>query len=208
MIWVLIPLLCLILPGVVPVRVGGSYYNKALRLWLGVGYVKWTVYPRKTKGKTAKKGSWKQSLKHSLEKKLTIPNLNLLKLVQALIPVAMEGAEEGRKRLLTERLYLTLVVGCQDPADAALYFGQANALLGTLWQPMTEFLNIKDGHAHVEVDFEREQMELNGEVVFSMTIYQILGLWLWFTRRMIPVLRQVQKERKAVKSYGKATSTQ
>ena len=208
MIWLLIPLFCVILPGFIPIRVGGSYYHQSLCLWLGVGHIKWTIYPWKTKGKTAKKGNWKQSLKHSLEKKLTIPNLNLLKLVQALIPVAMEGAEETRKRLLTERLYLTLVVGCQDPADAALYFGQANALLGTLWQPMTEFLNIKDGHAHVEVDFEREQMELNGEVVFSMTIYQILGLWLWFTRRMIPMLRQVQKERKAVKSYGKATSTQ
>lgn len=54
----------------------------------------------------------------------------LLELGRRLFPLLLEAAGQFRRKLQIDELRLRLVAGAPDPADAALRYGQANALLG------------------------------------------------------------------------------
>ncbi|MFR6184543.1 MAG: hypothetical protein ACLUJG_02520 [Lawsonibacter sp.] len=81
-----------------------------------------------------------------------------------------------------------------DPADAALRYGQANALLGAIWQPVTRVFHVKDGWARVEVDFERTEPALYGRVSLSLTVGELAALGLSFGVKALSVLLAVRRE--------------
>ena len=56
----------------------------------------------------------------------------------------MEAAGCFRRRLRGDQLELKLTIGAADPGDAAIRYGQANALLGSIWQPLTEAFHVED----------------------------------------------------------------
>ena len=91
-------------------------------------------------------------------------------------------------------LRLRLVAGAPDPADAALRYGQANALLGAIWQPVTRVFHVKDGWARVEVDFERTEPALYGRVSLSLTVGELAALGLSFGVKALSVLLAVRRE--------------
>ena len=84
--------------------------------------------------------------------------------------------------------------GPPDPADAALRYGQANALLGAIWQPVTRVFHVKDGWARVEVDFERTEPALYGRVSLSLTVGELAALGLSFGVKALSVLLAVRRE--------------
>lgn len=81
-----------------------------------------------------------------------------------------------------------------DPADAALRYGQANALLGAIWQPVTRVFHVKDGWARVEVDFDRTEPALYGRVSLSLTVGELAALGLSFGVKALSVLLAVRRE--------------
>ena len=91
-------------------------------------------------------------------------------------------------------LRLRLVAGAPDPADAALRYGQANALLGAIWQPVTRVFHVKDGWARVEVDFDRTEPALYGRVSLSLTVGELAALGLSFGVKALSVLLAVRRE--------------
>ena len=72
-----------------------------------------------------------------------------------------------------------------DPGDAAIRYGQANALLGSIWQPLTEAFHVEEGRARVEVDFTAAAPVLTGQVSLSLKLYQLLWLGLHFGLRAL-----------------------
>ena len=109
-------------------------------------------------------------------------------------PLLLEAAGQFRRKLQIDELRLRLVAGAPDPADAALRYGQANALLGAIWQPVTRVFHVKDGWARVEVDFDRTEPALYGRVSLSLTVGELAALGLSFGVKALSVLLAVRRE--------------
>ena len=95
------------------------------------------------------------------------------------------GAVGEYGRLRVDQLELKLTIGAADPGDAAIRYGQANALLGSIWQPLTEAFHVEEGRARVEVDFTAAAPVLTGQVSLSLKLYQLLWLGLHFGLRAL-----------------------
>ena len=112
----------------------------------------------------------------------------LLHLALDLIPPVLDTLKQFRRKLQVDKLDMELVVCTPDPADTAVRYGQANALLGSLWQPLTQTLHVKDGRAHVGVDFEGSKSTLYLLATLSLTLAQVLGLGLVFGIKALGIL--------------------
>ena len=120
--------------------------------------------------------------------------------MKELLPLALEAAGCFRRRLRVDQLELKLTIGAADPGDAAIRYGQANALLGSIWQPLTEAFHVEEGRARVEVDFTAAALVLTGQVSLSLKLYQLLWLGLHFGLRALSTYvnhrnRHKQRER-------------
>ena len=51
-----------------------------------------------------------------------------------------------------------------------MLYGQANAVLGALWYPLTKAFHVKDGTARVKLDFDVPGMTVYGTAALSIKI--------------------------------------
>ena len=192
----------LILIGEIRVGVGVEYDQAGLQIKARVGAFHLKVYPRptktdepvKTKAKQGKKAKKQKPVKPLAEKVG-----GALDYVNAFVPLAVDAAGSFYKKLVMDELELLLTVGGSDPADTAMRYGQANAALAALWQPLTEGFHVKDGHAGVRVDFQAQSMTICARAALSLKIGQILWLGIYFGIKALAHFIAVRKLQKAKK---------
>ena len=183
----------LLLIGCIRLGVQVEYCEQGLFVRVRVGRFYILVFPVK-KGKEKPKKPKPEAKKAPAAKR---KKGGVLQLALDFIPLVLDTVKRFFRKLRVDKLDMELVVGTSDPADAAIRYGQANALLGSLWQPMSEVFHVKDGHAHVGVDFEAKESALYLLAIQSLTIAQILGLVLVFgIRAMVIFLRARAKQTK------------
>jgi len=203
---VLIVLLILVLLGQIRIGAQVEYCEDGLFVRMRAGAVLIPVFPvkkKKTKGKRTKQAKPpRQKQKKG----------GMLKTVLDLLPLVLETAGKFRRKLRVDQLEMNLIICEPDPAEAAIRYGQANALLGTLWQPVTQAFHVKDGHSHVGVDFEGETPVIYILASLSLTVAQILGLIFVFAVKGLGVLvrnrskRDMRTNQKEVVSHGEQAS--
>lgn len=198
MMWAVLAavLAALFLLGGLRVGLRGEYTPETAGAWLRIGPAELRLFPRPA-GKKLDRPKEVQQDRPSGGKQSRPPFLSrrgLLKLGRRLFPLLLEAAGQFRRKLQVDELRLRLVAGASDPADAALRYGQANALLGGIWQPVTRAFHVKDGRARVEVDFDRTEPALYGRVSLSLTVGQLAILGLGFGLRALRVLLAVRRE--------------
>ena len=187
-------LLALFLLGQLRIGVRGAYTADGLTAGAQIGSVRIQLYPLK-KGKKPhkqKKAPKPQKGRMGPEKKSGGGAKPLLKL----LPLALEAAEQFRRKLQVDVLYLEVTAGAPDPADAAMIYGRTNAALGAAWQPLNAAFHIKDGRAVVRVAFDREQTTVYGTLAMSIKLGQALWLVLYFGGRVLLGLLRARKEEK------------
>ena len=182
----------------------GEYTRQGAGVWLRVGPGKWKLYPWKESGGKKPQKPEKESPKspeqvqEEQEPKPPVLSPNgMFQLARRLLPVALEGANAFRRRLRVDVLRLEILVGAPDPAETAERYGQVNALLGAVWEPVTQAFHVQDGRVHVGVDFDRQEPALYGKVSLSLTASQLLWLGLQYGPRMLGIFLQVRKQDKA-----------
>lgn len=178
--WALIVLLVLVLIGRIRIGAQVEYCADGLFVRVRAGAFLIPVFP-----------AGKKSEKEKAAKKTKAPKKKkggLLKLALDFIPLLLDTLKRFGKRLRVDKLDMELTFGATDPADAAVRYGQANAVLGSLWQPMTQTLHIVDGHAHVGVDFEETESSLYVLASLSLTIAQTLVLAVVFGWKGLTIL--------------------
>lgn len=198
MMWAVLAavLAALFLLGGLRVGLRGEYTPETAGAWLRIGPTELRLFPRPA-GKKLDRLKEVQQDRPSGGKQSRPPFLSrrgLLELGRRLFPLLLEAAGQFRRKLQVDELRLCLVAGASDPADAALRYGQANALLGGIWQPVTRAFHVKDGRARVEVDFNRTEPALYGRVSLSLTVGQLAILGLGFGLRALHVLLAVRRE--------------
>ncbi len=150
--------------------------------------------PGKPAGEKPKKAAEEKPGKPVLEKVG-----GALDYAMALLPIALDaGAQFGRK-LQIDVLRLELTAGAEDPADAAIRYGQAVAALGAFWTPLTHAFRVKDGEARALVDFGSSSMTLYGAAALSLKIGQIVRLGLWAGWRALWAFLGVRREHRREK---------
>lgn len=130
--------------------------------------VKETLKLERKKSKGSQGGKTSHQDKKSAEELIT--------LAKAFLPFFFTVFQRLGQYKKIDRLELDLVIGSPDPVEATILYGKAHALLGTLWLPLDCALNIQQGRARVQLDFEAMQPQLYGVMAFSITIGQIVRL--------------------------------
>ena len=174
----------------------GEYTPETAGAWLRIGPAEVRIFPRPA-GKRPDRPKETGQDRPSGKKKprpTFLSRRGLLELGRRLFPLLLEAAGQFRRKLQIDELRLRLVAGAPDPADAALRYGQANALLGAIWQPVTRVFHVKAGWARVEADFERTEPALYGRVSLSLTVGELAALGLSFGVKALSVLLAVRRE--------------
>lgn len=183
----LIVLLVLFLLGRIRIGAQVEYCEQGLFVRIRVGAVLIPVFPLKAKKEKKKKPKPVKMAEQAAPEPKGKKG-GLLKLAVKFIPLVLDTVKKFRRRLRVDRLDMNLVVSAPDPADAAMRYGQANALMGCLWQPITQAFHVKDGHARVAVDFDAQTPTIYILVSLSLTIAQTLGLALVFGAKALGIL--------------------
>lgn len=113
-------------------------------------------------------------------------------------------AAQFRRKLRVDTLVLELQVGADDPGEAALRYGQANALVGAAWGALEESFQIRDGRASVRADLAGGGTRLRGEVALSLKLGQALWLGIHFGWKGLRQVLHVKKRREQIQKQGKA----
>ena len=190
----------LLLIGCIRVGVQVEYCEQGFFLRVRAGRFYFLVFPvSKDKRKPKKTKPAAEQTPAAKEKKG-----GLLQLALKFIPPVLDTLKRFFRKLRVDKLEMQLVVCAADPADAAIRYGQANALLGSLWQPMVDTFRVKDGHANVGVDFVSTRSTLYLLATLSLTIAQVLGLALVFGVRALGILLGERRNKTTQTQQGKA----
>lgn len=161
------------------VRVGGraEFNAGGFFLWIKLGRFHIKLLPAKPREKKPEKPQKprkkKEPRKPKKEKEpATLPEKvgGALEYAQTLLPVVLEAARGMWRGLRVDVLELELTAGGSDPADTAMLYGQANAVLGALWYPLTKAFHVKDGNVRVKLDFDAPGMTVYGTAALSIKI--------------------------------------
>lgn len=189
----------LFLLGYIPLGGGGTYDSGGATLWLRLGPVRVTLLPRKQKTQKQRKEKSPQKPERPQKAKPEKQKPTLggsLAYAKILLPTVLECARRVWGAIYLNTLYLELQVGAEDPGEAAMAYGRANAVLGALWTPLVRAFRVKDGHARVDLDFDRKEPALYARAELSIRLGQALWLGLFFGLKVLNQILQVKNEKK------------
>lgn len=187
---VLVILAVLVLIGCIPVGVDAAYGEGGVLLSAKIGFFRLRILPAKPqKPKKPKKPKQQKPAASSVpsaapdapaepaaKKKLALPGgLNgILRLVK----LALSTLGDLRRKLRVEELTLHVTFAGDDPADAALHYGQAWAAVGALMPALDRLFVIKKRDICPILDYNREQMSIDAHLILTLTIGRALALGL------------------------------
>lgn len=185
--------------GQIPLAVGGSYSNATPTAWVKIFFVQIALLPQKEK-KNKKTKPKKAKEPTDEKKKMSVPEI--LALVLDLIPVLQRALGRFYGKLRMDQFLLQVILpGEDDPAGSAIRYGQINATLVAIWEPLVEMLHIQDGHVGVHVDFTADKMELEAKGILSIRLGQLLAIAVTLAVHALYIFlrhRRQNKLRKAV----------
>ena len=189
----------LFLLGCIPLSGGGEYRSAGASLWLRLGPVRITLLPRKqkTQKQRKKRSSQKPEQPQKAKPERQKPTLGgSLAYAKVLLPTVLECARRVWGAIYLNTLYLELQAGAEDPGEAAMAYGRANAALGAFWTPLVRAFHVRDGHARVNLDFDRTEPALYARAELSIRLGQALWLGLYFGLKALRALLRVKNEKK------------
>lgn len=204
----------LIFMAILLLRVGvtAEYSGEGMSLWAKIGLWNVRLFPSKKKKEKRTKEK-KIEEEKTPEKKKAVPEeeekATLLQsmggpisVFRSFLPLILDASRAFFRKLRMDELRMQLIIpGSDDPASAAIRYGQANAVLGGLWRPLIQGFRVQDGQAGIAVDFEAEEMALYAKATVTAHLGGLLWLGLYFgikTLKNIFALRKNHKPRKAV----------
>ncbi len=217
--WMIFAVVLLVLFLVGQIRVGAraEYAAAGFAAWVRLGPAELQVLPGRKKGEKppkrrkekpsqpkgsapGKPGRTSQTKKpEKTEQPLAEKVGGAVDYALALLPIALDAAAQFTRKLRIDYLRVELTAGAEDPADAALRYGQAVAALGAIWGPLTRAFQVKDGEARALVDFGAAGMTVYGGAALSLKIGQIVRLGLWAGWRALWAFLRVRKAREQEK---------
>ena len=128
-------------------------------------------------------------------------------LIRRMLPIALEAAGELKRKIVVKRLWLFYTLaGAEDPAGAAILFGELEGARGVLIPLLESNLDLRDRRIQGGVDFNASQTRLEFHLRMSLRVGQILALGLRFGRKLWKEYNACRKERRADETRQPATA--
>jgi len=153
-------------------------YDGAPQVKVQVGPVRFTVYPGKEKKEKKPKVKIEKAPKEKKPdepKKKTQITLNGIVQYVPLVQTALRAL--GRLiRSIAVRLKVHVTYGAADPADAALHYGQAWAIIGAVTPVLDNTFTIKKRDLQAVFDPEETGFTILAELTARIFVWQILAI--------------------------------
>lgn len=158
------------------------YRAEGAQIRVGFGVFRYTVYPpkpKKTKPKKAKTARKKKKPNKQTDNKLMAMKDGMsLSLAQELLEIAMDALGRMKRALRIDELWIRINWGMDDPADAALSYGAANAAMGVFIALLEENVRVKRRHSEINLDYRLEKPNVYLRAACSFTLWQACSLGL------------------------------
>lgn len=181
--------------GVLMGRTRDGYFA---RLRIGPGYI--TLFPRtsdpkkelkkKRKDVKSKKKEQKKKAK-KVKKKVDVPCA--LRMGRDMLPAVSEAASKFGRKLQLDRVDLDLTWAADDPADAAIRYGQAWAVTEALLDLLENLFVIKKRRVNINLDFYLEKPVIYIQMGFSLTLAQLTAIGVVFAVKGLRIFLSYRK---------------
>lgn len=181
----LIILLVLLVLLLIPFGAAVRYDQDGVTAWAKVLFFRIRVFPakekkdKKPKEKKEKKKKEKDKDNDQAEEDKAEEKEKkggTLELVQAALPLIKPALAGVKKRLTITRLELFVTWRSDNPADAAIGYGRANAALGALWALVDTNFKVKKSRLGCNVDFESGSPTVYANAALSLNLWKVLTL--------------------------------
>ena len=181
----LIVLLILLVLLLIPFGAAVRYDQSGVTAWAKVLFFRIQVFPAKEKKnkkpkekkpkeeKGKAKGEEKKEDKSEEKKEKKGGTLELVRAALPLIKPALVGV---KKRLTIDELELLVTWRSDNPADAAIGYGRANAALGAAWTLVDTNFKVKKSRLGCNVDFETGSPTIYADAALSLNLWKVLTL--------------------------------
>lgn len=150
-----------------------------IRLRIGPGYVQLVPAKRSDTEKRKKTDGKKSEPKTKRD---------TLELVRTFLPLVLRTVKRVCGKLQVDELDMVLTAGAKSPDEAAMQYGWANAVLGSLWQPIVDTCHVVDGRARVDIDFDATHPVIALQAEATLRVGQLLVLAVDFAVQALVIL--------------------
>lgn len=182
----------LVLIGCIPVGVDARYSEAGVFLAAKIGPFRLQLLPAKPKkpqkpkkpkqtkaeNPSEKAAAPQTAASHAPADKKSSPLPGGLNGILRLAQLAASTLGDLRRKLRVDELTLHLIFGSDDPADAALRYGQAWAAIGALTPTIERLFVIKKRDIHPVLDYNRDKLSVDAHLILTITIGRALSLGL------------------------------
>ncbi len=148
---------------------------------------------RPPKVKKAKKSKKVKVPKPPKTKKFPLSVAEILAIAQETLPLLQAILKKLGRDKKVERLELEVIVGAEDPVETVELYGKIHAVVGTLWPPMDQGLNIQRGRVRVLMDFDAPGIACYGRFALSITLGKLLQTGLMAGLGTMKIMKKVKK---------------
>ena len=168
--------------------------EESIKVKAKVGLFAYSILPKQQKAKKKKrKNSGNKAEKPETKKeksgKKPKPKLTLAD-IQSAIPAIWESLQKGlsktRSKMTIDPLTLCVMIGGDDPAEVAQWYGWASGTLWTLMPQLQEKIRIPHPQIHLGMDFQAEKTTVRGKVGIRYRVGGLTAIGFAFAR---PVLK-------------------
>ena len=180
------------------IRLGGrlSFDDKGFFVWVLAGPAKIQVVPlppkkpdskpkkpKKEKPKKPKPEKPKKPPKPKKPKPEGQPGT--VQRLLSLIPTVLEAVGRLRSRIQIDEFDLDLHWGGSDAASIAIGYGQANAIIGSIWPTIEKSFVVKHCDINIDMDYGRTSPAVEVAAAFTITIGQVVSIAVSYAIRLL-----------------------
>ena len=188
----------LFLLALIPVGVRVRYDEDGFFAFAKVWLFRFQVFPAKEKKEKKEKPKKEKKPKEEKEEpedeEKPKKKGGSLQLVQSALPLVKPALVGLKRRLTLKNLDLHVTWAANDPADAAIGYGMANAALGSLWTVVDQNFKVKKSRLGASVDFDQSSPSVFADGTLTIRIGQILTLGIPLLIRFFRNYSRIKRE--------------
>lgn len=179
-----------------------EYEASGIHIWAGMGPFYLSIYPIRQKEKrklTMNKEKKARKLKKKALQEEPEKNGVTLELFREMLDLSLNVLGRFRRKIRIDQLQMRLMWGAEDPADAAISYGYANAVLSGLLALLEVNFKVKERLVRVHLDYTLDKPNIFVKASCSLKLYQALSLGLYAGTRAFGIYRKQMKKKVLLK---------
>lgn len=173
-----------------------------LHVWAGMGPFYLSVFPAKPKSKERKEASTKKKKaklkKDKLLQEETKKSGVSLELFREVLDLGLKTARRFQRNIRIDMLQMSLTWGAEDPADAAISYGYAHAVVSGLLALLEVNFQVKEKLVRIQLDYTLDKPNIYVKTSCSLTMFQALSLGCYAGVRAFDIYRKKKHKNKEI----------